>query len=354
MGNLESKCDYNSCNKQGQMFKKQFPVAEVDERLLFDLCCTRVVGPVITLAQELNLFQLLDEVPQTIEDTAKQLKITPMIAEAFIAVLAAFGLLERQKNGRFGLTKLAKTYMIPDSPFFYTGFCPPHEWYLDLLRMKLMNDAQPPMPFAVGMNQHRIEVVQSFINRMHMMTLPATANLAKQTVFGQIFRLLDVGGGSGSLAIAIAAFNPQIQCRIMDLEPVCKIAERNIAEYGLQAQITTIVRDMFKDPWLEKHDGVLFGNIFHDWDLEHCYMLAQRAFDVLPSGGKVLLHEMPLNETKDGPLTVACLSAILLMYEKGKQYTLSELEEILSSVGFINFKSIPTHVYYHLVVAQKP
>ena len=39
-------------------------------------------------------------------------------------------------------------------------------------------------------------------------------------------------------------------------------------------------------------------------------------------------------------VTVACLSAILLMYEKGKQYTLKEIEEILSSVGFIDFQSI--------------
>lgn len=63
---------------------------------------------------------------------------------------------------------------------------------------------------------------------------------------------------------------------------------------------------------------------------------------------------MPLHDTKDGPLTVACLSAILLMYEKGKQYTLKEIEEILSSVGLIDFQSIPTHTYYHLISAKKP
>lgn len=336
------------------MFNESFPVAEVDERLLFDLSCSRIIGPVITLAQELNLFKLIDATPQTIEDAAKHLKIIPKIAEAFIAVLAAFGLLERQNDGRFALTQVAKTYMIPDSPFFYTGFCPPHEWYLDLLRMKLIGGAQPPMPMAVAMNQHKIEFVQSFIERMHMMILPTSANLAKQPVFGQISHLLDVGGGSGALAIAIAAFNPQIQCTVMDLDPVCEIAQKNIAKYGLQKQIATVARDMLKDAWPEQIDGVLFSNIFHDWDLEHCYLLAQRAFDALKPGGKVLLHEMPLNDTKDGPLTVACLSAILLIYEKGKQYTLKEIEEILLSVGFRDFQSIPTHTYYHLISAKKP
>ncbi|WP_445245425.1 methyltransferase [Microcoleus sp. OTE_8_concoct_300] len=336
------------------MFNEPFPIPEVDERLLFDLSCSRIIGPVITLAQEINLFKLIDESPQTIEDAAKNLRITPIISEAFMVVLAAFGLLERQKNGRFCLTKVAKTYMIPDSPFYYTGFCPPHEWYLDLLRIKLIGGAQPPMPMAVAMNQHKIEMVHSFIDRMHMIILPTAANLAKQPVFAQISHLLDAGGGSGALAIAIAAFNSQIQCTVMDLEPVCEIAQKNIAKYGLEKQITTVARDMFKEAWPGEPDGVLFGNVFHDWDLEHCYLLARRAFDVLKSGGKVLLHEMPLHDTKDGPLTVACLSAILLMYEKGKQYTLKEIEEILSSVGFIDFQSTPTHTYYHLISAKKP
>ena len=336
------------------MMHEQFPVAAVDDRLLFDLSCSRVIGPVITLAQEIDLFELFDQAPQTIEAVIQNLHLTPFVAEAFIAVLAAFGLLTRQKNAQFGLTEVGKTYMLPDSPFFYTGFCPPQEWYLDLLRMKVLSGGKPPMPMVADLKQHRIEMVRSFIDRMHMMTLPAAASLAKQPVFGQISQLLDVGGGSGSLAIAIAAFNLQIRCTIIDLEPVCQIASENIEKYHLQDRITTVAKDMFVDPWIDRPDGILFGNIFHDWDLKSCHLLAQRAFATLKPGGTVLLHEMPLNETKDGPLTVACLSAILLMYEHGKQYTLSELEQILSSVGFINFQSTPTHGYYHLISALKP
>jgi len=54
------------------MFNEPFPVPEVDERLLFDISCSRIIGLVITLAQEINLFKLIDEARQTIEDAAKQ------------------------------------------------------------------------------------------------------------------------------------------------------------------------------------------------------------------------------------------------------------------------------------------
>ncbi|MEO0459182.1 MAG: methyltransferase [Cyanobacteria bacterium P01_A01_bin.114] len=331
-----------------------FPIAQADERILFDISCTRVVGPVITLAQELRLFDLFQTSAQSIEEVAQKLNTTPLVSEAFVAVLASVGLLQRQPDERFRLTPMAETYMLADSPFFFTGFCPPHEWYLDLLRMKVMGSGPPPMPMAVNMKQHSQPVVQGFIHRMHMMTLPAAASLANQPVFSQLSQLLDVGGGSGSLSLAIAAFNPQITCTVMDLPMVCEIARQHIESYGLPNRVHTLSRDMFRESWPSKPDAILFGNVFHDWDIESCRVLAQQAFNVLKPGGKILLHEMPLAETRDGPLTVACLSAILLMYEKGKQYTLRELENLLSSVGFVDFQSTPTHVYYHLISATKP
>ena len=53
-------------------------------------------------------------------------------------------------------------------------------------------------------------------------------------------------------------------------------------------------------------------------------------------------------------LTVACFSVAMLLYEKGKQYTLSELEEMLGVAGFVEFESAGSHGYYHLISARKP
>jgi hypothetical protein len=38
------------------------------------------------------------------------------------------------------------------------------------------------------------------------------------------------------------------------------------------------------------------SNIFHDWSLETDLKLATFAFQALPSGGQMILHEMPLEE----------------------------------------------------------
>jgi hypothetical protein len=85
----------------------------------------------------------------------------------------------------------------------------------------------------------------------------------------------------------------------------------NVVKYGLEDRIRTRAVDMFQDPWPTGYDGVLFGNIFHNWDVASCRVLAQWSFEILEPGGSIFLHEMPLNNTKDGPLTVACFSVAI-------------------------------------------
>ena len=106
-------------------------------------------------------------------------------------------------------------------------------------------------------------------------------------------------------------------------------------------------------PKLWEADAILFGNIFHDWDVDSCQRLAQMAYDALEPGGKVLLHEMVLDEDKAGPLLTACFSVAMLIYERGKQYTFTELSDFLQQAGFSDCEVTPSFGYYHLVTATK-
>ena len=111
---------------------------------------------------------------------------------------------------------------------------------------------------------------------------------------------------------------------------------------------------MFEDVWPTGYDAILMGNIFHDWDVATCHKLGQLAFNALPSGGQILLHEMVLDETRDGPLAVACFSISMLLHEKGKQYTPSEFESMLTHAGFHQVSITPSFGHYSLVSATKP
>ena len=328
-----------------------FPTPTVESQKLDELTASGRALSTLALAQELDLFATFADSSFTIDQVAEQLNLSARTAEAMVAVVAALGFLAAKPDLHFGLTDLACTYLLPESPFYQGLVVPKTAPFLCQLREAFLQTEDNPIePFAVEMGNLTSAQVETFIGRMHTMTLPAGSKLARQPVFARMEKLL----GSGSLSLAIASFNPQIHCTILDLPSVCQIADRNIRQYKLSDQIRTLPTDIFKEQWPSNFSGVLFGNIFHDWDLDSCYQLALSSFDALISGGWICLHEMLLNESKDGPLVTACMSIAMVLHERGKQYTPTELSELLTSVGFTDFQVWPVFSYYSLVTARKP
>jgi cyclopropane fatty-acyl-phospholipid synthase-like methyltransferase len=189
---------------------------------------------------------------------------------------------------------------------------------------------------------------------MHSHSFPAAMGLARQGFFEGVHRLLDVAGGSGCFCIAMAHFHPEIQCSILELPPVCDLANDYIQRYHLRDRIDTLPANMFTDPFPKGYDAVLFANIFHDWTEEQCVHLGTKAFEALPSGGRIFLHEMLLRDSKDGPVSAASFSMAMLKHTKGKQFTAQELESILQRCGFVDVTINHSYGYYSLTTARKP
>ena len=278
-------------------------------------------------------------------------------AEALLAVSAAMGFINPGRNEQFELSDSGRAYLLPDSPYFtggHAGFSRSRiNEFFETIKKAVQQDGEPENQFAVNIAELPPEAVRGFIANMHTLTLAAAAGLGQLDIFENIGSILDVGGGSGSLSMAIAANNPATQSTIMDLEPIREIAASNVAEYGLSDRVSTIAGDMFKDPWPTGHDAILFGNIFHDSDVDSCQRLAKSAYAALSPGGTILLHEILLDENKGGPLLAANFSVTMLIYEKGKQYTFTELRDMLEEVGFKDCKVTEAFGYYSLVSATK-
>jgi 3-hydroxy-5-methyl-1-naphthoate 3-O-methyltransferase len=166
--------------------------------------------------------------------------------------------------------------------------------------------------------------------------------------------LLDVGGGSGVFSIEIARANPQLSATILEIDTMCVAAQAYIDKAGAD-RVTTLACDMFRQDWPTGHDAHFFSNIFHDWSDETCRMLAAKSFAALPSGGRILLHEILMNDDGTGPLIPAAFSMLMLLGTKGKQFSLPELKGFLEGAGFVDVQAERTGGgYYSLVTARKP
>ena len=86
---------------------------------------------------------------------------------------------------------------------------------------------------------------------------------------------------------------------------------------GVADRVELVLGDMFRDPLPTDCDVVLLSNILHDWDVPECKTLVRRCTEVLPSGGRLLIHDIFLNDELDGPLPgIALYSAALSFYRR--------------------------------------
>lgn len=140
----------------------------------------------------------------------------------------------------------------------------------------------------------------------------------------------------------------------MELASVYEVARTYIEESGVADRVDTVAVDMFREAWPEEHDGVLFSNVFHDWNIENNLFLARRAHDALARRGRVFVHEMLLAEDGSGPLTTASFSVLMLFGTLGRQYSQGEVYRILAESGFVELETFNTRGYYSVVSGRKP
>jgi hypothetical protein len=127
-----------------------------------------------------------------------------------------------------------------------------------------------------------------------------------------------------------------------------------ISEYGVQEQVDVLPFDMFATPWSSGYDAHFFSNVFHDFDAKECRQLASNSYAALPPRGRVYVHEVLLDDMKDGPLTPASFSLAMTYFNgTGGQLTAAEIGDFLRGAGFEDIRTIPTYGYYFLTSGTK-
>lgn len=337
---------------------RSLDVPTTDDRPVWDAWLSVYHLPTVTVADELGLFPKLAEHPLTLAETMDALELGPRATEALLGVLQSLGFVT-QRGGRFHVTEVSRNYLLPDSPYYWGGM-------LQLMRdipfthSSLLDALRKDKPVAYDgqdiWERHEVDPEQArvFTAAMHSHSFPAAMGAARNGDFSKVSRLLDVGGGSACFPIALATRYPEMRFTIMELPVVCPLAEGYAADFGLSDRIDTLAADMFHDPWPSGYDAIFFSNIFHDWDRNRCEFLASRSFDALPSGGQIYLHEMLLNDTKDGPQAASLFSMNMCFFTEGKQFSAAELDDLLTGCGFTDVSITNTYGYYSLIRARKP
>lgn len=335
----------------------------VDNRLILDSLFARWRFPCLSAALELDLFEELHREPASARGLAKRLGLNFRAMRAVLPVNAAGGLLT-VRDGVYGLTVTARTYLLKDSPFYFGAklfaqarTSNEHQELLAALREPQEYKGESGLKRPVeGWEAGDIsaEFAKRIADYMQAECAGLAVGAAKSGVYKGVKRMLDVGGGSGAMSIAIAQAQEETRCTVMDLPAMCDEAKAHIAAAGCEDRVDVAAVDMFRQPWPSGYDGMVFSNIFHDWRFDTCAELSKKAFDALPKGGRIFLHEMLYEDGHTGPLAAAGFSVQMLLGTQGQQFTFAELKELLADAGFTDIGVTHTFGYYSVVTGVKP
>jgi hypothetical protein len=138
---------------------------------------------------------------------------------------------------------------------------------------------------------------------------------------------------------------------VWDRAEVLKVAREMGQLYGVSDRLECWPGDMFDDPVPEGADCILLSNVLHDWDVPHCRHLVNRCGEALPAGGRLLIHDVFLNDALDGPLPVALYSAALFSITEGRAYSAAEYRGWLVEAGLEPQPIIPTLIHCGILEA---
>ena len=182
---------------------------------------------------------------------------------------------------------------------------------------------------------------QVFFRYMHAWSEMVNRHLINQVDFRKFDRLLDVGGGDGVNAVAIASAFPHLDVTVLELADVVPRTREVISKAGLGDRVKAIGGDMF-DELPAGHDCMLFMHQVQIWPLEKNVELFRGAYAALPSGGAVIITNSMSDDSGDGALYTALDSAYFAAVPGGggTVYTWNQLENCLREAGFEKIEKV--------------
>lgn len=313
-----------------------------------------------------RVFERLAARPLPSEALRGELGLAERPFDVLLTALCAMGLISRDDTGRLQLTAMAREHLAPGAAFDvsdYIGLAADTAGVRDMIERLVTNTPLGHKPDEQGVGFIYREnfpsaMEQEATARHFTLALAGRAKnvapvLAARAPLEGVRTLLDVGGGTGIYSIACLQRHPGLRAIVWDRPEVLKIAGEMAAEYGVADRLELRAGDMFVDPVPAGADVILLSNILHDWDVGDCQTLIARCAAALPSGGRLLIHDVYLDDALDGPLPIALYSAALFSFTEGRAYSAGEYREWLTAAGLKPRPLIPTLIHCGVLPAVK-
>jgi len=304
----------------------------------------------IYVAAKLSLAEHLKDGPRSAQDLAKATGTNPRTLYRLLRALASLGIFA-EEQGRFVLTPLAECLLDPS--------------------MKALATVRGEFQYrAWGELLHSVETGHSAFEKVYGKPIfdycsdhPDMGNLFDQAMTGVhgreteamleaydftgIGTLADIGGGNGSVLMAILRRYPAMHSILFDLPAVSERAKANLEAAGLEGRCSVLAGNFFVSV-PPGADAYLMRHIIHDWDDDKSITILRNCRRAMGQGGKLLIVEgvvPPGNE----PSVSKFFDLAMMALPGGMERTEDEYRQLFEAAGFQLTRIVPTKTWVSVI-----
>ncbi|MGC9972069.1 MAG: methyltransferase [Bryobacteraceae bacterium] len=306
-------------------------LAQIDIQTAF------IVSRLIVAAERLQVFRALRGKRMRADAIGKSLKIHRFYLRPFLNSLVSLGLL-RKTDDTYWNTPFADKYFVEERSIHWTrqfsAECLRDYAALAVLEKALASGRSCQAiqglkePSYLGRMKRDRREAEDFTQMLFHLHQGDAEALAACLDLSRHRAVLDVGGGSGVMSIALAKKNPHLRACIFDIAPVCEIAARNARRARLSRRIRTLAGDI-RRALPEGYDVVLVCDIGSVPDA-----LLRSAYRCLPAGGLLVLVDRFLSDDGTKPLDR------LVEHFVGASFGLATKGEMVQAVRSCGFRAV--------------
>lgn len=166
--------------------------------------------------------------------------------------------------------------------------------------------------------------------------------------------LIDIGGGSGAFAEAVAQGAPGLRVTVFDLPDVASLARRRFEEAGLAPRCDAVGGSFHADDLPADGDLYSLVRVLYDHDDAPAQDLLRRLHDAMPEGATLIVAE-PMARLGGHERVGAYFAMYLAAMQSGRCREPGEIMAMLREAGFRDARERPvaSPLFTGLVVARR-
>lgn len=336
---------------------------------LFGVMNSYISSLALFSAVDFDLFSLLEQKKaMTLDEIAQELNITPYAARVMMLGICYTELVQHNSPaGTYSNTPAASQFLVDGKASSMLSFVKfnsriqmPCTLHLTESIKESKNVGLKAFPGEGDTLYQRLQNYPDLENLFQNALSAYSTNLISPLLsidqFGQVTKLLDVGGGDATTAIALCEKHKNLNVTILETKNVAAIGKEKVLNSIASGKIDYFISDAFKPDWPKNYDAILMSHFAEIFSPEKIYDLYKNAHNALDEHGRLFIWAATANEVETGGLQAAKSSLYFLATASGggMTYPLKDHIEILRKAGFQNIETISAEDIEHTcIIARK-